>query len=326
MKFFKKKAEKEKLTNKEKKKLKKKKRAERIQKRIERKNNRKNHDLKPVIGGMSVGIANIIPGVSGGTMLVIFNLFDKLMYAISDIFKRKTETRKESFIFILKVLIGAAIGVVVFAKILGFTLKHCEAETIFWFVGLILFSVPLIVKEEMKNQKFNIIFFLIGVLIICILEYFNLNHVDNVTDSSMNLIHVLTLIGLGLIGGITMIFPGVSGSMVLLVLGKYEMIRSYVSDITKFDMNIYINLMIFGIGVILGIILSAKLLSFLLKKYKGQTMSLILGFIISSALILPLNIESTIKFDTQSICAISAAFILGGAVIYYIDRLQNKTE
>ena len=123
---------------------------ERAKKRLERKNNKK-YDLKPFFGGMAVGTANIIPGVSGGTMLVIFNLFEKLTNSISDIFKKKTDTRKESIIFILKVLIGAAVGIILFAKILGFTLKYLEAETIFWFMGLILFSIPIIIKKETEG-------------------------------------------------------------------------------------------------------------------------------------------------------------------------------
>lgn len=323
MKLFKKK---EKLSKRELKRLKKKQKEERIERKIKRKAKLKNHDYESIFGGMAVGIANIIPGVSGGTMLVIFNLFDKLMYAISDIFKRKTETRKESFILLFKVLVGAAIGIILFAKILGFTLEHFEAETIFWFVGLILFSVPIVIKQEMENEKFNLLFFIIGFAIIGILEYFNMKNPTNKITENMNIMHLLSLVGLGAIGGATMIFPGVSGSMVLLVLGKYEMIRSYVDKLTTFDINIIIFLGFFAIGALLGIILSAKILSFLLKKHKGKTMSLILGFIIASALILPMNIESEIIYDTQSICSILACFILGGVVIYYINRLQNKKD
>lgn len=287
--------------------------------------NKKNY-LNDIFGGMFVGIANIIPGVSGGTMLVIFNLFDKLMYAISDIFKKKTDTRKDSIILLLKVLIGAGIGIIVFAKILGFTLKHLEAETIFWFMGLILFSVPIVVKQELKKEKFNILFFLIGFLIIALLQYLKLKNPVNNADFNFNLYHIITLIFCGAISGATMIFPGISGSMVLLVLGKYEMIRSYIDKLTSFDMNAFISLCIFAIGVILGIVLSAKLTSFLLNKYKSKTVSLILGFIIASALILPFNIENAFDITTMKICAIITSFILGGCIIYYINRLQNKRE
>lgn len=288
--------------------------------------NHKKIDIIPFIGGLFVGIANIIPGVSGGTMLVIFNLFDKLMYSISDIFKTSTTTRKESIIYILKVLIGALIGIVAFAKILGYTLEHLESETIFWFMGLIIFSVPIIIKQEMEGQKFNILFFLIGFMIIAVLQYFNMKDIVNNEDYTFNLVHILTLIGLGFIGGSSMIFPGISGSMVLLVLGKYEMIRSMIDKVTTFDVEIIINLLIFGIGVILGIIISAKVLSNLLNKHKGKTVSLILGFIIASALILPLNINENIVYSSEKICALIASFVLGGIVIYYIDRLEKRNS
>lgn len=283
-------------------------------------------DFNSVFGGMFVGIANIIPGVSGGTMLVIFNLFDRLMYAISDIFKKETTTRKDSIMFLIKVLVSAAIGIILFAKLLGITLKYMEAETIFWFMGLIIFSVPIIIKQEMKGENFNIFAFVIGFSFIIILQYLQSKNPSNDINTTMNAIHFISLILYGIIGGATMIFPGVSGSMVLLVLGKYEMIRSYIDKLTSLNMEAFISLCFFGIGVILGIVLSAKLTSFLLKKYKGQTVSVILGFIIASALILPFNIEGKIEFDTLKICSIIISFVFGGIIIYYINRLQTKKE
>ena len=333
MKLFKKKIEEEKkkkkkkhLSKRKKEKLRAIKKEEKEKRKLERQNKEPRFDIKPFFGGLGVGIANIIPGVSGGTMLVIFNLFDKLMFSISDIFKRKTETRKKSIVFVLKVLIGTGIGIVAFAKILGFTLEHIEAETIFWFMGLILFSIPVIIRNEMKSEKFNILFFLIGIGIIAILEYFNLKGVTTSTEDEGNLLSYLILAGLGIIGGITMIFPGVSGSMVMLVLGKYEMIRGYVDAVTTLDINIFIKLGVFGIGAVLGIIISSKLLTNLLTKHKSKTVSLILGFIIASALILPLNLDEPIKFNAEKICGLLVSFILGGIVIYYVDKLEKKNS
>jgi len=292
----------------------------------EKKNIFKKLDLKPFFGGIAVGIANIIPGVSGGTMLVIFSLFEKLTNAISDLFKKETTTRKESFIFLLKIFIGAAIGIVAFAKILGFTLSHIEAETIFWFMGLILFSVPIIIRNELKGEKFNIIFFLIGALIIGVLEYFNLHGGLANTGDDGSVISYLILAGLGAIGGISMIFPGISGSMVMLVLGKYEMIRSYIDKLTSLDINIYIKLAVFGIGAVLGVIISSKVLSKVINKYRGKTVSLILGFIIASALILPLNLETKLILTTEKICGLIVSFVLGGVLIYFLDKLEKKNS
>ena len=292
--------------------------------KIKRERKKINIDFNSIFGGMFVGIANIIPGVSGGTMLVIFNLFDKLTYAVSDIFKRKTDTRKQSILLLAKVLISAAIGIILFAKILGFTLKYFEAETIMCFMGLILFSVPIIIKEELKNEKFNILFFIIGFALIIGLEYLQKNTFSNDANASMNLAHFSTMCGLGVIGGATMIFPGISGSMVMLVLGKYELIRGYIDSLTSFDKEAFISLCFFGIGVIIGIVGSAKITNYLLKNHRGKTMSLILGFIIASALILPFNLENHIKLTTIKVCGLIIWFIIGGMIIYYINRLKTK--
>ena len=297
-----------------------------LKEKEERRNRPKKFDLKPFFGGIAVGIANIIPGVSGGTMLVIFGLFEKLANSISDIFKKETTTRKQSFIFLLEVLLGAAIGIVAFAKVLGYTLSHIEAETIFWFMGLILFSVPIIIRNELKGEKFNIIFFVIGILIIAGLEYFNLYGGLSNTGDGNTLIDFLILAGLGAIGGISMIFPGISGSMVMLVLGKYEMIRSYIDKLTSLDINIYVKLAVFGVGAVIGVILSSKILSKVLEKHRGKTVSLILGFIIASALILPLNLETQITLSTEKICGLIVSFVLGGVLIYFLDKLEKKNS
>ena len=312
------KAKKEKLRLKEK--------EEYLREKEERKNRPKRFDLKPFFGGIAVGIANIIPGVSGGTMLVIFELFEKLANSISDLFKKGSTTKKESFIFLLKIILGAGIGIVGFAKILGVTLKYIEAETIFWFMGLILFSVPIIIKKELKGEKFNIIFFLIGALIIGILEYFNLHGGLANSGDSNSVINFLILAGLGAIGGISMIFPGISGSMVMLVLGKYEMIRGYIDKVTSLDINIYIKLAVFAVGALIGIVISSKVLSKVLVKFRGKTISLILGFIIASALILPLNLETQLVLSTEKICGLIVSFVLGGIVIYLLNKLEKKNS
>ena len=325
MKLFKRKKKKH-ISKNKKEKLRIIKKEEKAKRKLEKKNKKKKFDLKPFFGGIAVGIANIIPGVSGGTMMVIFDLFNNLTYSISDLFKRKTNTRKQSFIYIVKILVGAAIGIIAFAKILGYTLEHLEAETIFWFMGLILFSIPLIVNKEMRNEKFSLLFFIIGIGLIAVLEYFNLKGVTNVNTDNSDFVSYLILLGLGAIGGASMIFPGISGSMVMLILGKYELIRSYIDRITTLDINIFIKLGVFAIGALIGLVVSSKILSKLLKTNKGKTMSLILGFIIASALILPLNLETKIEYTTEKICGLLVSFILGGIVIYYLNKLEKNNS
>lgn len=286
--------------------------------------------IKNVVCGILVGIANIIPGVSGGTIIVILGLFDKLMDAISNVFKLKIsfKERLENLCFIMQVLIGAAIGLIAFAKILNYLFVHFELQTIALFAGLILLSLPMLKKEEMDGKKINILFFILGVLTIGIINYLSPGEEGNIVTYEELILKSLTpafigsLILMGAIGGATMIFPGVSGSMVLLVLGWYHMFKGYVAAVTTFDMKILIPLIFIALGVGLGIIFSAKLTSFLLKKYKTNTMSFILGLIIMSAIVIfPLKKE---LYTFGNIITSVITFILGGGLIILLEKFKEK--
>ena len=129
--------------------------------------------IKNIIGGIAVGIANVIPGVSGGTMMVILGIFNRMMDAISGIFKKENPNRKEDIIFIFQVLVGAGVGIIGFAKILEVLFEYYPTQTIYWFIGLIAFSIPLFLKGEMKGEKLVIIPFICGLAIIFGLEFLN---------------------------------------------------------------------------------------------------------------------------------------------------------
>ena len=286
--------------------------------------------IKNVVCGILVGIANIIPGVSGGTIIVILGLSDKLMDAISNVFKLKIsfKERLENLWFIMQVLIGAAIGLIAFAKILNYLFVHFELQTIALFAGLILLSLPMLKKEEMDGKKINILFFILGVLTIGIINYLSPGEEGNIVtyeeliSKSLTPAFIGSLILMGAIAGATMIFPGVSGSMVLLVLGWYHMFKGYVAAVTTFDMKILIPLIFIALGVGLGIIFSAKLTSFLLKKYKTNTMSFILGLIIMSAIVIfPLKKE---LYTFGNIITSVITFILGGGLIILLEKFKEK--
>ena len=286
--------------------------------------------IKNVVCGILVGIANIIPGVSGGTIIVILGLFDKLMESISNVFKLKIsfKERLENLWFIMQVLIGAGIGLVAFAKILNYLFVHFELQTIALFAGLILLSLPMLKKEEMDGKKINILFFILGVLTIGIINYLSPGEEGNIVtyeeliSKSLTPAFIGSLILMGVIGGATMIFPGVSGSMVLLVLGWYHMFKGYVAAVTTFDIKILIPLIFIALGIGLGIIFSAKLTSFLLKKYKTNTMSFILGLIIMSAIVIfPLKKE---LYTFGNVITSVITFILGGGLIILLEKFKEK--
>lgn len=283
--------------------------------------------IKNFLCGIAVGVANIIPGVSGGTLIVLLGIFDELMEAISNVFKLNIswKERIKYLKFIIQVGLGVAVGLVGFAKILEFLFVHAENQTILWFVGLILFSIPVLKKNEMKDEKINWIYFIIGALIIGLLAYFVPNKdevivpLNDILANKINFIYIMILIILGIISGATMIFPGVSGSMVLLVLGYYHLFKGYVANVTTFEPKILIGLVFIAIGVLIGVVLSAKLTNYLLKKYHTQTMSLIVGLIVMSAItIIPLSGYNVVTIITSIL-----AFLFGGAIVIIMDKLKK---
>ena len=284
--------------------------------------------IKNILSGIAVGVANIIPGVSGGTIIVILGLFDEMMEAISNVFKIKIswKERLQSLKFLMTIAIGLAIGLVGFAKILEFLFVHAEVQTIMWFVGLILFSIPVLKKEEMNNEKMNWIFLVIGALIIGLLAYFVPSNdevivpLNDILTKNLTFTYIASLVVLGAISGATMIFPGVSGSMVLMVLGWYHLFKGYVANVTSFEPKILIGLIFIAIGVGIGVIGSAKLTNWLLKKYHNQTMSLIFGLIVMSAIV----IIPTSGYNVMTVITSILSFLFGGSIVILMDKLKNK--
>lgn len=280
--------------------------------------------IKNLIGGICVGIANIIPGISGGTIMVLLGLFDGITHSISTIFslKSKLNEKIKAIVFLFQVVLGAVIGLIIFAKILEYLFSKIPNQTLCFFSGLILLSLPSIKKKEINGYKINKILFIIGILIILILTILNPTQTDYVVplsellEKTLNLDYMIDLIFIGFITGATMIFPGISGSMVILILGKYYLFQAYVSNVTSFELKIIIPLILIAIGTGIGIILSSVVTSYLLKNHKINTMSLIFGLIVASGIF----IIPTTNYDLITLITSVIAFILGGSVIYVFER------
>lgn len=243
--------------------------------------------IKQILQGMVVGIANIIPGVSGGTMMVAMGLYDKLIHAITHL---KSEF-KESLKLLLPIFAGAGIAIVALSRLFEFLLETYPIPTNFAFCGLIAGSLPFIFKK-VKGHKVTvgkIIPFLIffGVVIVMAL----LGETGgNSADVSFGLVNVIKLFGVGVIAAATMVVPGVSGSMMLMLLGYYDTILKTINDfvdaLVKFDMGGLTTgvgvLAPFGIGVVIGIFLIAKLIEFIFSKAEIHAYYGIIGLILAS--------------------------------------------
>lgn len=278
--------------------------------------------LKNIIGGIAIGIANVIPGVSGGTMMVILGIFNRMMDAISGIFKKENPNRKDDIIFIFQVLVGAAIGIIGFAKILEVLFEYYPTQTIYWFIGLIAFSIPLFVKGEMKGERLAIIPFVVGLAIIFGLEYLNPGEGKTVVNPDFPALSsglFIKMVIIGAVSGATMIMPGVSGSMVLLILGEYYLFKSYLANVTSFSLDVIMPLGFMAIGIAFGIVISAKLCQYFTRTHKAGFLSLILGLIVASSLVL---IPFDVSYDLGLIATSLAAVIFGGIIVYGLSKIQ----
>lgn len=276
--------------------------------------------LRTIIGGVAVGIANVIPGVSGGTMMVILGIFHQVMDSISGIFKKDNPARTKDILFIMQVLIGAAIGLIGFAKILEFLFAEFPTQTMFWFIGLVVFSIPVFLKAEMKEDKIRYSYVILGMALIFLINFMNPGKEElavNPVFPAVTFFLCIQMIFIGFIGGFSMLLPGVSGSMVLLILGQYYLFKSYLANVTSFQLEVLIPLGFMGIGILIGIVASAKVTGFALKKSRTATLSFILGLIIASSIVLiPLHAS----YDAMTIITSILSVGLGAIIVLLINK------
>ena len=235
--------------------------------------------LKLMAKGGVIGIANIIPGVSGGTMAVVLGIYERLIEAISNFFTQP-QRRREYFSFLAKIGIGAVLAVLVLSWLMDYLLTYHQAPTYMFFIGLIAGSVPSIFRahHDMRPNFSAILAFLAGaglipVFAIALPAEKSINpHVQ----FQMSLYGASMLLIAGIFAGGSMIMPGISGSFILVLLGQYSIVIRAVKELN-------LPLLAFvGIGAVLGVWGFAKLIDYLLKNFPKQTIYFIIGLVIGS--------------------------------------------
>lgn len=243
--------------------------------------------------GFLIGIAFIVPGVSGGTVAIYLGLYDEMIHAIGSIF---TEFKK-SVRLLIPILLGVGVSVVSLAALLGWLFNLNSFITLMLFIGLILGGIPSLWKKVKKQPlsisvviSFGIAFLLVMVLLIAEkatasagFEYFDQKWTN-----------FLLIFGLGMISSMTMIVPGISGSALLLALGFYTAIVSNVIgnilDFSQIGYHLFV-VIPFALGIAVGIILFSKVIEFLLRKFSSQTYGAIIGFVFASVIVIFLEIR-----------------------------------
>lgn len=243
--------------------------------------------LKMILKGVVIGVANIIPGVSGGTMAVSMGIYDKIIHAATHLISEF----KKSMKILIPILIGAALGLVVFARLIQMMFDHIPFQTNLLFIGLILGGLPAMAKK-VKGQKIRL-----SHIISCVL-FFGLvvglaalgESEGAAADLSFSVVNALKLFGVGVIASATMVIPGVSGSMVLMLIGYYNPVLNevnrFMDNLVKFNVPGLLDgctvLIPFGIGVVVGIFAIAKVIEIIFNKFPYVAYWAIIGLIVAS--------------------------------------------
>ena len=254
-----------------------------------------------ILKGLIIGIGKIIPGVSGSMLAISMGVYQKMIDSINNFFK----DIKDNFLYLFKIGIGVLISIVFFSRIILKCLNNYYIITIFLFIGLIIGSFKDI-KKEIKYRNNKIVF--ITLFITLLLGLINISNELNIENKFLNFLYFLVA---GFIDAFTMVVPGISGTATLMMIGAYNKLMGTFSNLlnlTLFVDNFFIMLP-FAIGIAIGTIFTVKLISYLFKYYKDNTYSAIIGFSISTIILMAIKCINSRYTLLNLILAIIMLFI-----------------
>lgn len=288
--------------------------------------------IKNLIQGFSMALADSVPGVSGGTVAFVLGFYDKFINSLNTLISRKKD-KKSSISFLIKLGIGWVIGMAIASLILSNLFETHIYQVSSLFIGFIIFAIPLIIKEEKQNidgKYKNLIFTIIGIIIVSAITYFNpqTGSETSIDITNLNFGLAIYVFVAGMIAISAMILPGISGSTLLLIFGLYVPIITGIKETLHLNLAYIPVLFVFGLGILTGIALVIKLVKKALEKYRSQTIYLILGLMVGSiyAIIMGATTlevpKAPLSFSTFNIIY----FIVGGLVIVGMEFAKRKLE
>ncbi|MGL4799471.1 MAG: DUF368 domain-containing protein [Cellulosilyticaceae bacterium] len=236
--------------------------------------------IKNVFIGMVLGVSNVIPGVSAGTMAVVMNIYDKLLDAVS----LDKEKIKQNFMFLMMLGIGVGIGIIAFSNGITYLFDYYPMQTQFAFIGVILGSIPMIIKHAKQEGAIRTVNWIpclvtFGIMVAMVVAQSGNPEATEVV-LKQNFWSALGLFVSGAISAFAMIIPGISGSFIMVTLGTYHTV---INAITHFNLPV---IAVTGVGVLVGLFGGIKLVKILLEKYNQATYMAILGLVIGSVLVI----------------------------------------
>lgn len=289
--------------------------------------------IKLFLIGIVLGAANVIPGVSGGTIAVVFNIYDRLINSVTYNIKKLWKNRA----FLIPLILGAAVGLVALSKVIVLLYSRFPVQTNSFFTGLILGSIPLLISFIIPKNKAKIspvktlaliLPFAAGLILILIFSRLSGTASDSAALTalpSMTLPLVIKLFFGGFLGAVAMVIPGISGSLLMLIIGVYPIIIAAIPCFFHAATMLPAFLILFpaGLGVLAGLLAGAKTIGLLLKKFPSATYAVILGLIVGSALTIFPWKEI---LGSAVLCVTSIVALVAGFLLAYLSTKFSRDE
>lgn len=277
--------------------------------------------------GGAIGLAMIIPGVSGGTLAVLLGVYDKIIDSVGNLFK----DFKRSFFFLLPIFLGAALAFAALYFPLKYALEYAPFPTVMLFAGFMLGSIPDLIKNANGNgfKKLDTVGLVISfalVVGICFIPAIG----DVNLGADMPVYGYFLLLVMGMLASCALVVPGISGSMLMLIFGYYQPLLNSISGLrTDFGHSLLV-LALFAVGVVVGFFTIAKIMQLLLNKFRRPTFWAIVGFVIGSIPAVIITFfnkwggQPDVYLATWQIAVAVVLFVAGTVGTFFLARYASK--
>lgn len=284
-----------------------------------------------MIQGFCMALADSVPGVSGGTIAFILGFYDKFIFSLDALMRGTIQERKTAAIFLLKLAAGWIIGFGGSVLVLGAVFETHIYQLSSLFMGLTLFAIPVVMLEEhdnFKNRYFDLIFTVIGAVIVALITYLSQTvstsgayDIGNFSVFTAVYVFIAAMIAIS-----AMVLPGISGSTLLLIFGLYVPIISAIKEFLHFNFAYFPILVIFGLGIIIGILTTIRLVRIGMEKFRCQMIHLILGLMLGSLYAIAMG-PATLDNPQPALTLQSFHifyFLLGGMIVTGLTLIKNR--
>lgn len=267
-----------------------------------------------------MGICELIPGVSSGTMALLLGIYDQFLGAVSRVVSKHW---KKAVIFLIPLVLGMGLAILSMSSLIDYLLRNHMIPVHWFFVGLILGVAPMMLRISNYKVEFKVPHYIVIIIAVAGIFFLGMARREEVPIEEISITAplLIKLFFSGMLGSATMLLPGISGSLVLLLLGSYSVIIYSLSELTSLNFGVLPVLVSAGLGIVAGLLVASRIIQYMLRHYTYLTYALILGLVLGSVFaIYPGLPESPLSWLVTVI-----VFLTGFLISYFMGK-ENKNS